>query len=116
MCDQTHDLNEVVATQVTEDGVDIRTRGQLLCARVREDIRHLIKHCDPEGYQLYRGIKYPQGDKSDTDVTRVEATKFLFNRVRDLLVPHYVPTKVLCGHGADEEECDDLSDPEETEV
>ncbi len=84
------DLNDVVSSKLTETGVEVVTKGTIACANVREVLRSLLKTADAEGYALYRTTKYPAGAGSDTPESRLAATRFLFDRARDLLVPHYV--------------------------
>jgi hypothetical protein len=84
------DLNEVIGSLVSENGVASLTRGAVLSAQVREGLRNILKSADPEGYNTYREIKYPQGPGSDTSESRLAATRFIFDRARDLLVQHYV--------------------------
>lgn len=84
------DLNEVVATRVTDTGVLNVTRGNVVSAQVREGLRNLLQTADPEGYAEYRAIKYPEGEGSDTPETRLAATRFIFDRARDLLTEHYL--------------------------
>jgi len=86
------DLDQVVTDIITDAGVQPITRGAQVCACVRDNLRALIQASDPEGYIRYRALKYPAGEGSDTPETRVEATRFLFDHARDLLVPHYVRT------------------------
>jgi hypothetical protein len=85
------DLNAVIKTTVTEEGVSAITRGAVVCAQVREGLREIIRAGDPEGYAAYRVMKYPGGEGTDTPATRIAATRFLFERARDILVPHYTP-------------------------
>lgn len=84
------DLHEVVGNVIDENGVQPITRGAQVCACVREQLRQIIQAANPKSYMDYRALKYPAGDGSDTPETRVEATRFLFDCARDLLVPHYV--------------------------
>lgn len=91
------DLNEVIGTRLNDEGVGALTRGMIICAQVRDNLRDLLQHVDEPGYAKYRKIKYPYGEGSDTNETRVEATRFLFDRARDTLIPHYVPSKELIG-------------------
>jgi hypothetical protein len=86
-------LNEVVTNQVSENGVQPITAGAVIFAQVRDGLRSVLKHHDEEGYAQYRAIKYPTGEGSDTAEARLAATRFLFDRVRDILLPHYVSTK-----------------------
>ncbi len=91
------DLNEIIGTRLNDDGVGNLTRGMVICAQVRDNLRDLLQHTDEPGYAQYRKIKYPYGEGTDTDETRVAATRFLFDRTRDILVPHYVSSKELAG-------------------
>ena len=84
------DLSAVVTDKITEEGVCPITTGNMVCANVAGNLRNLLKQADPEGYALYRSTKYPDGDGSATAETRVEALRFLFDRSRDLLAPHYL--------------------------
>lgn len=85
------DLDTVLGVTETNDGSVLPiTIGSQVCATVRENLRALIQASDPEGYAQYRAIKYPGGDGTDTPETRIEATRFIFDRARDLLVPHYI--------------------------
>lgn len=84
------DLNEVVSSKLTGTGVEVVTVGTIACNNVRGLLRSLLKTADAEGYAEYRALKYPAGGGSDTPESRVAATRFLFDRARDLLVPHYV--------------------------
>lgn len=84
------DLNEVVTEHLTEEGVQPITMGAVACAQLRNQMRALLKIADAEGYAAYREIKYPGGKGSATPETRLAATRYLFDRSRDLLVPHYV--------------------------
>lgn len=86
------DLNQVVDSVCTDDGVTTITIGTQVCACVRENLRQLIKASDPEGYATYRALKYPGGDGTDTPESRLEATRYLFDRARDLLAPFYLRT------------------------
>ena len=86
-------LNEVVTNQVSENGVQPITAGAVIFAQVRDSLRSVLRHHDEEGYGQYRVIKYPSGEGSDTLETRLAASRFLFDRVRDVLLPHYVSTK-----------------------
>jgi hypothetical protein len=86
------DLNRIVGDVLTDKGVQPITVGAQVCACVRDNLRSLVRAADPESYIEYRRIKYPAGEGSDTLETRQEATRYLFNRARDLLVPHYVKT------------------------
>lgn len=88
----TLDLNEVVSSKLTETGAEVVTMGTIACANVRGLLRSLLKVADAEGYAEYRALKYPVGEGSDTPESRRAATRFLFDRTRDLLVPHYVCT------------------------
>jgi hypothetical protein len=87
------DLTEAVSSRMTEDGVETVTVGSVACANVRCQLRTLLKVADAEGYAEYRAVKYPAGEGSDTPETRLAATRFLFDRARDLLTPHYVRTQ-----------------------
>ena len=87
-------LNEVVADVITAEGVQPITVGAQVCACVRENLRAFVRAADPDSYAQYRSIKYPEGLGSDTLETRREATRFIFDRARDLLVPHYVPSDI----------------------
>jgi hypothetical protein len=89
------DLNEIIGTRLNEDGVGTLTRGMIICAQVRDNLRDLLQHVDEPGYAEYRKLKYPFGEGSDTDETRIKATAFLFDRSRDTLLPHYVSSKEL---------------------
>ena len=84
------DLNQVVGTQLTEDGVGVLTHGAMSAMNVRENLRNLLKHADRSAYANYREIKYPGGKENATHETRIAATRFLFDSVRDLLEPHYL--------------------------
>jgi len=84
------DLNEIVTEQLTDEGVTPITMGAVACAQLRGQMRALLKVADAEGYSLYRALKYPAGEGSDTPETCVAATRFLFDRARDLLAKHYV--------------------------
>lgn len=86
-------LDEIVHEKLTLEGVTPITQGAVVCATVRENLRNLLKLADPKGYARYKAIKYPNGEGSDTDHSRLAATSFLFDRARDLLLPHYVSTK-----------------------
>jgi hypothetical protein len=87
------DLNEIVSSRITSEGVETVTMGTVACANFRDQARALLKSADSAGYAEYRSTKYPAGEGSATPETRLAATSFLFDRVRDLLVPHYVRTK-----------------------
>ena len=87
------DLNEVVGTRVTDGGVLNVTRGHVVSAQVREGLRNLLQAFDAEGYAEYRAIKYPEGKGSDTPESRVAATRFIFDRARDVLSTHYLSMK-----------------------
>lgn len=87
------DLNTIVGDKMTPEGVTPITQGAAICASLRENLRQLLAAADPESYAEYRKIKYPAGEGSDTPESRLEATRFIFDRVRDLLLPHYVSTK-----------------------
>ena len=92
MSNDKHDLNDVVTSDVTEDGVKTITKGVIVCAQVREGLRNVLKDFDPEGYATYRTIKYPAGKGSNTEETGRAATAFLFTRTGELLTPHYLST------------------------
>lgn len=96
------DLNDVVATKVSAEGVLAVTKGALIGAAIREGLRGLLKDADPEGYALYRATKYPAGEGSDTVSTRLAATRFLFDRARDVFAAHYVSALDLTGSKPDE--------------
>lgn len=88
------DLNQIVADKMTETGVTPLTAGNLVSAHVRESLRSVLKAHDPDGYAMYKAIKYPGGpenESSATAETRLAATRFLFDRTRDLLLPYYMP-------------------------
>jgi hypothetical protein len=89
------DLTEVVGSKLTEDGVLAVTHGAAIGLNVRENLRGLLKHTDPDAYAKYRAIKYPDGEDSATRETRLAATRHLFNAVCDLLEPHYISAKEL---------------------
>lgn len=86
-------LDEVVGSVLSDDGVTNITAGTLACDKVRTLLSSILRVVDPVGYTKYRKIKHPAGDGSATLETRKEATSFLFERAKDLLVPHYLPTK-----------------------
>ncbi len=86
-------LDEVVGAVVSDDGVTNITQGTVACDHVRTLLSSILRAADPVGYTEYRKIKRPAGAGSSTLETRREATRFLFDRVRDLLVPYYLPTK-----------------------
>jgi len=86
------DLNQVAGDKLTPEGVQPITVGAVICSQAREQFRSLLKVAAPERYEEYRSIKYPAGDGSATQETRVAATRFLFDAARDLLAPHYVST------------------------
>lgn len=86
------DLSEVVTDKVTESGILPITVGMIVSAQVRDGLRAVLKRFDQPGYEQYRAIKYPTGSGSDTPATRLAATRFLFDRARDLLTAHYVST------------------------
>jgi hypothetical protein len=104
------DLNSVVGTKLTEEGVDVLTRGMVVCANVRTSLRHLLQHSSPEDYKKYREIKYPTGEGSDTEGSRLSATRFLFDASRDLLCDYYVPSRILTGGPEDSDAEDDQED------
>jgi hypothetical protein len=83
-------LNQVISSVPTAEGVTVITAGSLLCAQARNNLRNLLKDTDPEGYAEYRKIKYPDGRGSETHETCVAATRFIFARAGELLAPHYV--------------------------
>jgi len=89
-------LTDVVHERITEDGVMPITTGNVVAATVRENLRMLLKRADPEGYEQYRLLRYPNGEGSDTQETRVASMRFLFDRSRDLLTPFYLHSKELC--------------------
>ena len=86
-------LTDVVSDKVSESGVQPITVGHVVSAQVREGLRAILKQYDEEGYAQYRAIKYPEGEGSDTPETRVAATRFLFDRSRDLMATYYLSTK-----------------------
>ena len=111
-------LNEVVTEKMGPEGVQQITAGAVMCAQVRSGLRAVLKQHDPEGYALYRSIKYPTGEGSATPETGMAATKFLFDQVRDLLVPHYVSTKDKPGEAfspAAEDDQDENDDQDESD-
>jgi len=87
------DLNEIVTERLTEDGVQPITMGAVACGQIRAQIRAVLKVADAEGYAAYRALKYPAGEGSATPESRLAATRFLFDRARDLLTPHYVSSE-----------------------
>jgi len=86
------DLNDVVDTKEIDGTVVMITKGTIACSNTVMLLRDTLKLSDPEGYNTYRAVKYPAGEGSATPETRVAAIRFLFDRVRDLLIPHYVPS------------------------
>lgn len=87
-------LDTVLADHVSPDGVTPLTAGAVLCVEVRQGLRRVLKAHDPEGYATYQKLKYPEGKDAGTSAEhRLDATRFLFDRVRDLLLPHYIPTE-----------------------
>jgi hypothetical protein len=86
-------LTDVVLDKVSEAGVLPITAGNVVSAQVRDGLRAILKQYDEEGYALYRATKYPTGEGSDTPETRLAATRFLFDRTRDLLTTHYLSSK-----------------------
>lgn len=108
-------LTTVVGDQITQDGVMPVNVGQVLCAEIREGLRRVLKTYDPEGYALYRATKYPAGEGSETTETCQAATRILFDRTRDLLVPFYLTTKApdaptaVCGVDGDMDDEDEAA-------
>ncbi len=89
---QQQDINEVLETKATDEGVAVVTRGTHICAFVAKNLRDLLKTFAPEKYAEYQAIKYPNGRDGETSLeNKREATAFLFDAVRDLLVAHYMP-------------------------
>jgi len=86
------DLNQKVSEKMTPSGLKTITTGAVVCAQVRQGLRAVLKNHDAEGYDQYRAIKYPTGPKSDTPESRLAACRFLFERARDILLPHYITT------------------------
>ena len=87
------DLHAVVSTVLTEDGITNVTQGTVACDHLRTLLSDLLKAADPEGYAEYRKLKHPACNGKGTLEDRRAATRFLFDRARDLLVPHYLPAK-----------------------
>lgn len=107
-------LDDVVNNQVTPDGVRPITAGNVISAEIREGLRQLLKRHDPEGYALYRKTKYPNGDEAgSTDETAKAATRILFDRARDLLVPYYLSSKPVESAEPEPSVADDGADEEE---
>lgn len=86
-------LTDVVSDKITESGIQPITVGHVLSAQVRDGLRAILREYDEEGYAQYRATKYPTGEGSDTPETRLAATRFLFDRTRDLMTTHYLSTK-----------------------
>lgn len=85
-------LDKVLADAVNPEGITPLSAGAVLCAEIRQGLRRVLKAHDPEGYAAYKRLKYPEGkDAGKSTEHRIEATKFLFDRVRDLLLPYYIP-------------------------
>ena len=98
------DLNAVVATKLTLEGVSVVTQGAVIGAAVREGLRTLLRAADPQGYAQYKTLKYPGGKAAgSTPESQLAATRFLFDRTRDLLESHYVPSNALHGPKQPEE-------------
>lgn len=86
------DLNDVIGTRVTQEGVAPVTKGAVISARLRDSLRSLLKLADPEGYEQYRKVRYPSGASSATETTKRESVRYLFARAGELAVQHYLST------------------------
>lgn len=90
----TPDLNDVVKSKLTEDGVMNVTVGMVLCQKAAYQFREMLKTFAPDKYLEYRKLKYPAGESvPSTHADKVAATRFLFDTARDLLCAHYVSSK-----------------------
>jgi hypothetical protein len=80
-------LNTVLADKLTNEGITPVTLGAVLGSTMREGLKQFLKTLDPSGYAEYRKLK-----DVGTPEAKIAATKFLFDRTRDLLLVHYTPT------------------------
>lgn len=85
------DLNAMAGSRMDENGVEVILVGSVINARIRHQLRQLLKEADPEGYSLYRDLKYDQEGETSQE-QGVASTRFLFDRTRDLLTPYYTPS------------------------
>jgi len=102
--------------------VDENTKAKLQGANaaIRNTIRNQLKFACPDLYAEYRSIKYPTGEGSDTEETRLKATLFLFDTAREIVAPHYVQTPkqldaVVAAEDAQIAADDEESDEDESE-
>lgn len=87
----TLDLGQEVNTKLDESGVTAITKGTVVLSQLCVQFRALLKAAAPKRYDAYREIKYPGGlTENATAETKLAATRYLFDAVRDLLSPHYV--------------------------
>lgn len=96
-CDLTGqiDLHKLMGDHTTMDGVTTFTVGTMICANIGDQLRALLKQADPDGYQKYRQLKYPDGPNSLTNASAQAAMRFVFERTAQLLLPHYVSSAVF---------------------
>lgn len=99
------DLNALAGSRMDENGVEVILVGSVINARIRHQLRQLLKEADPEGYSLYRDLKYDQEGETSQE-QGVAATRFLFDRARDLLTPYYQPSGCESCSTSDDEDCD----------
>lgn len=98
------DLDEMAGSRVDENGVEVILVGSVINAKIRHELRSLLKVADLEGYSLYRDLKYDPETGETSQERGVESTRFLFDRVRDLLSPYYMPSGCdSCGASEDED-------------
>jgi hypothetical protein len=81
------DLNEIVTDELTEDGVAPITKGALLFASLRENLKAVLKAVSPEKYAEYKAVKFPGGVA--TAESRRAAAGFLLDATKEILLPHY---------------------------
>jgi hypothetical protein len=98
-------LDEMAGSRVDENGVEVILVGAVINARLRHELRNLLKAADLEGYSLYRDLKYDPESGETSHERGVESTRFLFDRVRDLLSPYYVPSGCESCSTSDDEDC-----------
>jgi len=95
-------LNDVVGSHLDANGVTSITKGAVVGAMLRDQLRGFLKAAAPEKHAAYKAIKYPSGEGSDTPETRRAAVAFVFDTVRDMVLAHYVPTNTLASKGGED--------------
>ncbi|MGE0713366.1 MAG: hypothetical protein AB7N76_35845 [Planctomycetota bacterium] len=79
-----HNPNEIIATDLTEDGVQTWTRGHLASDFLRASAAAFLRNLAAEDYAEYRQLKHPCGPGSATPESRLVAHAFALQRASAL--------------------------------